>query len=98
MNDSKNDGHFHLIRVCKKKRIIRAVPTRVYTERIGMAITFAGYSAISFSECPARVPDMQRLGEYIIIHKAGVYGKKTHEKDNVASAEFVISKGCRAGG
>jgi hypothetical protein len=34
---------------------------------------------------------MQGLGEDIIIHKAGVYGKKTHEEDDVTPTNFVIS-------
>ncbi len=44
-------------------------------------------------EVPTRVPDMERLGEDIVVHEASVNGEDAHQKDDVSPTEKKINTG-----
>lgn len=94
MNDTKHDRHLHLVRVDEDKVVVRTVPARVKTERIHVSVVLSedlGADFTRLGESPSRMPQVETLGEDIIVHEASVDGEKTHEKDDVATAGVNFS-------
>lgn len=87
MNDTEDDGHFHLVRVGEDESVVRAVPVWVEAERVGVSGRLgkdeAGRVGRPF---PAGLPDVQRLGEDVVVHEPGEHGEGAHEDDDVATA------------
>jgi hypothetical protein len=52
---AENDGHLHLVRVGEDERVLTAVPTRVETEGVDMAVELALRLLVGVREVPARV-------------------------------------------
>lgn len=80
MNDSQDDRHLHFVRVGENQSIVRTVPCRVETERIGRSCRDGTDGTIgSLRPFPPRLPDVQRLGENIVVDKTRVHGEHAHE-------------------
>ena len=86
MDDAEHDGHLHLVRVREHQRIVRLVPGGVQTERIDVTSGLGNDRAVGLREAPPRVPDVQRLGEDVVVHEAGIHGEDAHEQDDVPPA------------
>jgi hypothetical protein len=92
VSHTKNDRHFHLVRVGKDKRVVRAMPAWIQTKRIDVTIRLAVHdTALSDRECPPRTKQMECLGEYVVVNKPCVDGKRAHEKNNISSATILPS-------
>lgn len=40
---------------------------------------------VAVKESPAGIPDMQRFGEDVVVYEASIYGKQTHQQDDVSA-------------
>lgn len=85
VDDTHDDGHFHLVRVGKDQRIIRAMPVGVETEWVDFASGLRSDQSFIVGPLPAGLPNVERFGENVIVHEPSVDGKETHENDNVSS-------------
>ena len=98
MNHPKNDRHFHLVRVREHQGIIRTMPAWVQAKGINVSIRDAtNNTPIGFREVPSRVPDVKRLGEYVIVHEAGVDGEQPHQKNDVSPAACTLVRQAPSG-
>ena len=88
MNNTENDRHLHLVRVGEDERIVGAVPTRIETEGVYMSSVHKIHDCrvLDRWHLPARMEEVQRLREDIIVDEAGVDGEQAHEKDDVTPA------------
>ena len=88
VDDTKHDGHLHLVRVREEELVVGTMPGRVKTEGIGVTIRDRGHrlSPVMLRPRPARMEDVQRLGEDVVVEESGIDGEKTHEQDDVPTA------------
>lgn len=85
VNDTHNDRHLHLERIGEDQSIVRAVPSRVDTERIYGAIRDSCDDSFSLRPVPARLEDGQGQREDVVVHESGKECKETHEEDDVTT-------------
>ena len=85
MNDTKNNGHFHLVRIGEHECVHSSVPTRVQAKWVPMTVIY-GHGSIAVREGPPRMPDMERFGEDVVVHEASIHGKQAHQQNNVSAA------------
>lgn len=94
MEDTQDNRHLHLVRIREKKGIIRAVPAWIEAKEIRAA---SGDRSDCFvrgrvgGPLPARMEDVQSLGENIVVDETSVNREYPHHKDNVSAATFGIS-------
>jgi hypothetical protein len=65
------------------------VPTRIEAEGIDATVSKAFDRFVtfaSFREVPSGIPNVERLGEDIVIHEASVHREGAHKKNDVATA------------
>jgi hypothetical protein len=88
VGNTEDDGHLHLVRVGENQLVLGTMPSRVQTNRIDMTIVCASRSdSVVFWEVPARVEQVRRLGEDIVVDHTGIDGECTHEQDDVTTEE-----------
>ena len=88
MDDTKNDGHLHLIGIGENQTIFRAVPARIETKKVCVSIRYTFISVqIRIGPIPTGPEDMKRLGKYVVVYEACIHGKCAHEEEDVAAAK-----------
>lgn len=83
MNDTNNNGHLHLIRVGKDQGIRGTMPSGIQAEEISVAVESADGPICR--KVPARVKEVERLREDIVVNESSVSGKGAHEKDDITA-------------
>lgn len=87
MYHTKNDRQLHFVRVGENQGVFRSVPCGVEAKGIRVAGGDGRQRAVTLVRpFPARVPDVQRLGEDIVIDQSSEHGEHAHEKDDIATA------------
>lgn len=88
VNNTNDDGHLHLQRVREHQTVISIMPGGIQTKRIDVTIVDSNDRIVALlcGPIPSRMKDVERLGEYIVVYEAGVYGEEPHEKNDVSSA------------
>ena len=92
MDNTQNDGHFHLVGVGEDNLVLCLTPSGIQAEEIGVSIRYSsndGFIAVWFGEIPSGAEEVQRLREDIIVDEAGVDGECTHEQNNIATAAMT---------
>ena len=86
MYNAENDGHFHLERVGEHESVERPVPARVQAEWIPITVIYGcDEGSVIIRESPARMPEMERFGENVIVHEAGIHREHAHQQNNVSA-------------
>lgn len=92
MNHPKNNRHLHLVRVREYQTVICTMPCWIQTEGINVSVRDAMKdSPIAFWEVPSGVPYVKRLGEYVIVHEAGVNREQPHQKNDISPAGCMLA-------
>lgn len=88
VNNTKNNGHLHFVRIGEDETILRSMPGGVEAKCIGMTIWNSrhGNVAMLFGPVPSRMPNVEGLGEYVVVDQPGIHGERAHEQDYVATA------------
>ena len=91
MNNTHDDRHFHLVRVCENEPVVRPVPVWIYTEWVHLASGFCDNESLFVGELPTGFPNVEGFGEDVIVHESGEDGEETHENDNVSTASGQLA-------
>jgi hypothetical protein len=68
------------------------MPGRIETERVDAAIRLCTHdAALCFRERPARIEQVERLGEDIVVDEARINRERTHEQYDVSPANIPLS-------
>ena len=93
MNDTNNNRHLHLVRVGEDERIVGAMPAGIEAKGIYVASVHEIHDSriLNRRHLPARMEEVQRFREDIVVDEAGVDGEQAHEEDDVTTAVRTLA-------
>lgn len=82
MDDTKDNRHFHLVRVVKDQGIIRTVPHGVHTKGVNVSRWLCHDKPCRIGRpFPSGLPQVKRLGKDVVVHETGKDRKDAHENN-----------------
>ena len=57
-----------------------------------MAVGGPNLNPVDLRKVPPRAPEMEGLGEYVIINEARVYREQSHEENDVSPAAYYYER------
>lgn len=88
LDDTKDDGHLHLVRVGEDEEVVGSVPGDIDTDGVGVVVELAlGDGRADLDPIETTLEDLHTLGEDVVVDEASVNREDAHEQDNVATAK-----------